>query len=239
MHGVLPGLRVPLAVLAAALCAATAPAAGEEGSRHRTDRPDQDAYVLAMGQHTMSTNLDFDAFARMREKRTGDFLWFRRAGKTYVVEDPATLRLAQELFAPLRALEPEQEALSRRQEELSEKEQELDREQDEIESRMDRLTDDGETEYDGDTEFMVSEETTPPTEEERAELERELDELRGQQEALRPLQREIQAKNRELDAVERSLDAREEKLEREAEGRLWKLIDASIESGVAKPTPRP
>ena len=143
--------------------------------------------MLAMGQHTMSTNLDFDAFGRLREKRTGDFLWFRRAGKTYLVEDPATLRQAQEFFAPLRALEPEQEALGRRQEELSEKEQELDREQDELEGRMDRLTDeDGDTEDDGDTEFVVSQETTPPTEEQRAEIERELDELRGQQETPAP-----------------------------------------------------
>jgi len=243
MRGVLAGLRIPLAVLAAALCAAMVPAssaAGEERSRHRTDRSDRDSYVLAMGQHTMSTNLDFDAFGRMREKRTGDFLWFRRAGKSYLVEDPATLRQARELFAPIRALEPEQEALGRRQDELSQKEEELDREQDELEGRMDRLTDeDGETEDDGDTEFVVSQETTPPTEEQRAEIERELDELRGQQEALRPRQRELEAKNRELDAVERSLDAREEKLEREAEGKLWKLIDSAIQSGIAKPAANP
>jgi hypothetical protein len=241
MPGALPGLRVSLAVLAAALCAASASTArGDEGSRHRTDRPDQDSYVLAMGQHTICTNVDFDAFGRMREKRTGDFLWFRRAGKSYLVEDPATLRQAQELFAPIRALEPEQEALGRRQDELSQKEEELDREQDELEGRMDRLTDeDGETEDDGDSEFVVSQETTPPTEEQRAEIERELDELRGQQEALRPRQRELEAKNRELDAVERSLDAREEKLEREAEGKLWKLIDSAIQSGIAKPAANP
>jgi hypothetical protein len=211
--------------------------------RHRNDRPDQDSYVLAMGSHTMSTNLDFDAFARMREKRTGDFLWFRRSGKTYLVEDPATLREAQGFFASLRELEPEQEALGRRQEELSDLEQQLDREQDEIENRMERLTgeDEVEAESDGDddAEFMVTEQTAPPTEEERAAIDHELDELRGRQDALRPRQRELEAKDRELDAVERSLDARESKLEREAEAKLWKLIDASIASGVAKPSARP
>ena len=187
----------------------------------------------------MSTNLDFDAFARMREKRSGDFLWFRRSGKTYLIEDPATLRQAHELFAPLRALEPEQEDLSRRQEELGRKEEELDRQQDELESQMERLTEEaGDTEGDWDEEFTVSEQTAPPSEEELAAIQKELDELRGQKDALRPRQRELEAKNRELETVERRLDAREEKLEAEAEAKLWDMMDAAVRSGAAKPSPR-
>ena len=136
--------------------------------------------MLAIGKSCMSTNLDFDAFARMREKRAGDFLWFRRAGKTYLIEDAATLRQAHELFAPLRALEPEQEDLRRRQEELSEKEEELDRQQDRLETQMERLTEEiGDTEGDWDDEFAVSEQTEPPSEEELAAIQKELDELHG------------------------------------------------------------
>ena len=198
----------------------------------------RDAYVLALGKDTFSTNLNMDSFARMRESRSGDFLWFRRNGASYLIEDPATLREAQELFAPLRALEPEQKDLSRRQEALSEKEEALDREQDALDSQIDRLTEEtGESGGDWDDEFAVSDEMepAPPTDEDRAEIDRQLEELRSQQDALRPRQHEIEARNRELDTEERALDAREEKLERAAESKLWDLMDAAIRSGVAKP----
>lgn len=242
MRHVLGDLRIPRRILAAALftgvAACAAAATGGSGSHRWTDSRDGDSYVLSLGHDSISTNLSLDEYERLREKRSGDFLWFRRDGKTFLIEDAETLKRARALFAPLRALDPEREELNRRQETLSDSEQELDREQGEIDRQIDRLTDGddgGETEGDGDEEFMVSEETASPTDEERAEIDRQLDELRSQQDALRPREREIQAKDRELDAVERSLDAREEKLEKEAEGSLWQLIDTAIKSGAAKP----
>jgi hypothetical protein len=231
----MPRISLPAAALLGWLAVSPLPAAPGD-SRRATG----DAYVLASGESFMSSNLNIDTCVRMREASAGDFLWFRRSGKGYRVDDPATLRQAVELFAPLRALEPEQEELSRRQEELGEKEEELDRQQDALESQMERLSEEaGETEGERDEEFAVAEQAEPPSEEELAAIERELDELRDRQEALRPMQREIQVKDRELEAQERALDAREEKLEAEAEARLWELMDAAIRSGVAKPAPRP
>jgi hypothetical protein len=229
---IFPSLFSGLVVCAGLLApAALSGLPGGEGSR-------RDAYVLSLGKDTFSTNLNIDSFSRLRESRSGDFLWFRRNGATYLIEDPATLREAQELFAPLRELEPEQKDLSRRQEALSEKEEALDREQDALDSQIDRLTEEtGDSGGDWDDEFSSDEmQATPPTEEDRAEIDRQLEELRNQQDALRPRQHEIDAKNRELDTEERALDAREEKLERAAEAKLWALMDAAIRSGVAKPT---
>jgi hypothetical protein len=233
-----------IAQVAALLAVLAAPAAlaAPWGPRHTGAGSNQDAYVLTLGKDSLSTNLDFDSYARMRQRHSGDFLWFRRGGVGYLIEDPAMLREAQELFAPLRALEPEQKDLSRRQEALSEKEEALDREQDALDSEIDRLTEEtGEGGGDWDDEFSVSDEmqAAPPTDEERAEIDRELGELRNQQDALRPRQHELEAKNRELDSEERALDAREEKLERAAESRLWELMDAAIRSGVAKPAEAP
>ncbi|HEY2797538.1 MAG TPA: hypothetical protein VGK26_06580 [Thermoanaerobaculia bacterium] len=235
------GLAAPSFLLGLVLCAGlVAPAAlsgltGGDGSR-------RDAYVLVLGKNMYSTNLNFDSFDRMRDRHSGDFLWFRRNGAGYLVEDPATLREAQELFAPLRALEPEQKDLSRRQEELSEKEEALDRQQDALDSEIDRLTEEtGESRGDWDDEFSVSEEaeTAPPTDEEQAEIDREVENLRNRKDALRPRQDEVEAKSRELDAEERALDAREDRLERAAETRLWKLLDDAVRSGAAKPAETP
>ena len=228
------------AVLAAGFIAATPSAAALP--RNPTDESTADAYALSMGEHeqSMSTTLALDEYIRLREKRAGDFLWFRRAGKSYVIEDPATLAQARELFAPLRALEPEQEALRQRQEALDDDERELDRQQEDLERRMDRIADlDGETEGDMEEEFSVTEESAPPTDEERDQLEHELDMLRSQKDALRPRMQEIESRNRELETVERTLDAREEKLEHEAEKRLWVLIDQAVKAGTANALPRP
>ena len=227
---IFPNLLTGLALFAGLASPSALRGLPGEGSR-------RDAYVLVLGKDTFSTNLNFDSFAHMRESRSGDFLWFRRNGASYLIEDPAILREAQELFAPLRELEPEQKDLSRRQEALSEKEEALDREQDALDSQIDRLTEEtGDSGGDWDDEFSSDEvQPTPLTDEDRAEIDRQLEELRNQQEALRPRQHEIESKNRELDSEERALDAREDKLERAAESRLWSLMDAAIRSGVAKP----
>lgn len=244
MRHVSEGLRI--GTWTAALCGALAASAaapafaasGGQGSRHtNVHGSTADAYVLSMGHEAMSTNLSLDETESLREKLSGDFLWFRRAGKAYVIEDAATLKEAYGYFAALRDLDPEREDLSRREEALTEKERELDRAQGEIDRQVDRLTDGeagGDTEGDEDSEFMVSDDAAPPTVEERAEIDRELEDLHGQQEALRPRQRELEAKDRELDTAERALDAREEKLERAAEEKLWSLLDAAVKNGTAK-----
>ena len=114
--------------------------ARESGSKHWSSRSDADAYILRLGDNTTSTNVSSEDYAGLRAKRSGDFLWFRRAGKTYVIEDQATLEEARALFAPMRALEPEQEDLRRKEEALSEKERELDRQDEDLDRQMDQMT---------------------------------------------------------------------------------------------------
>jgi hypothetical protein len=197
------------------LCAglAAAPAAVAHGP--------EDAYILSFGNSMTVSSVSTDEYESLRGKRTADFLWFRRAGKAYLVEDPAVLKEARALFAPLRRLDPERDELRRRQEALDDKEQELDREEEELDRRLD--ADGGEDDEDDDV-------TAPSalSAADRQELEREMSEIRGRQ-------REVEAADRELERVERDLDAREDDLEREAESKLWGLIDGAIQSGVAKP----
>ena len=60
-------------------------------------------------------------------------------------------------------------------------------------------------------------------------------ELEQQMSEIRARQREVQAADRDLERVERDLDAREDAIERDAEAKLWALIDEAIQKGVAKP----
>ena len=98
-----------------------------------------DAYILAVGDQWTSGDMDLDDLVRMRGRQAGDFLWFRRGGKTYRVVDAATLGRADELFAPVRALEPEFEELRRNERRLDAREDELDREEELIEGDLEDL----------------------------------------------------------------------------------------------------
>ena len=178
--------------------------------------PRGDAYVLAVGDRWMSGDMDLDALVLMRERVSGDFLWFRRQGSAWRVDDPATLRKAEQCFEPLRALEPELERFRTSERAFDAKEDALDREQDEIEQDLE--------DWDADDEAGL-----PVAAASREALERR----RGEVETRK---REIRKEQRALESVERDLDAREEKLEAEAERQLWRLIDESIAGGAAKKT---
>jgi hypothetical protein len=181
----------------------------------------EDAYILSFGNSMTVSSVSIDEYETLRGKRSADFLWFRRGGKAYLVEDPALLKEARALFAPLRALDPEREDLRRRQEALDDREQELDQREDEVDRRLD--VDSADDDEDGDA---VSPSTISDAD--QHELEQEMSEIRARQ-------REVQASDRDLERVERDLDAREDEIEREAEAKLWALIDEAIEKGVAKP----
>jgi hypothetical protein len=211
----LGGFRLALSV-SAVLVAGVAPAATGPGSPHSSHRSREDSYVLAVGASTTISNASVDEMVRLQGDGASNVLWFRRAGKAYLVEDPATLNGARELFAPLRALEPEQEELRRREQALDDQEEKLDRREEDIDRQMDAASEDGNLTF------------TPLAVAEQERLERDLREIRSRQ-------REIQAAARELERVERDLDAREDAIEREAESKLWTLIDAAIKKGVAKP----
>jgi bla regulator protein BlaR1 len=176
-------------------------------------RSGPDAYILSQGENSFSTNCSLEALGAVRERLSGDFLWIRRAGKVYLIRDDRTLDEAHSLFAPLRQLDPEHEALARRQSRLSAEQDALDHEQEEIEQELDRLSD----------------------EEENSERASDRLSIERRQRDLEQRVRALQARERELDAVERSIDQREDALEKKIEARLWRLIDESIARGVARP----
>lgn len=52
---------------------------------------------------------------RVRSKVQGDFLWFERNGKSYVITDPATIAAAKQLYAPMEELGLRQSELGKQQ----------------------------------------------------------------------------------------------------------------------------
>jgi bla regulator protein blaR1 len=206
-------LAIPLSVLLFAGLAA--PAAANEGSDRTVIYPqrNQDAYVLSMGENSICTNASLTEMQALRRRFPGDFLWVRRARKTYLLRDQATIAEARALFAPLRALDPAREAVRRLREPLESREAVVEREERALDREADRFSDDEE-------------------EEDQPSDRKDLD---ARQEALRDRQRALEREEKHVDALEEELDRKEEALEKQAEKELWRLIDASITRGLARP----
>ncbi len=234
------GMAAAAALLVALVAGPRVASAGGPGDRHAEPSSDADAYILSVGGQMTSTNLSIEDYGRIREKRSGDFLWFRRGGKGFVIEDGATLAAAAALFGPLRALEPEQEDLRVKERALEEKERALDRSEEDIDREMERLSEGNDLEVDGaGGDEMESEADAREPEADAEDVRVRMDELRDRQGELRDRQREVESGSRELEAIERDLDSREDALERQAESGLWKLMDDAAGKGVAKPSARP
>lgn len=171
----------------------------------------RDAHVIVFNESSYATNVDLDQLLRIRKGRSGDFLWFLRGGRAYIVTDPAVLAAGRQILAPVRALSREQEELSARLRPFEEREDELDREEERLEDRSERLEgrDDGAA---------------------KAQRER-LEALRGE---LDEKQAAVKADMRELEAEERRLDDREREVEAVADDQLARLIEDALRKGLAR-----
>ncbi len=78
----------------------------------------------------------------LQEKLSGDFIWFRRDGKSYVIRDPATIKRAKDFFAAVQELDKKQEELGKQQEALGEKQEALGKEQEEVHVQIPDMTED-------------------------------------------------------------------------------------------------
>lgn len=146
-----PGARIvfPLLGLAAAGLATYAWAQGSNeepgitahGTLHLDDKRHGDSYALVRGagdqMHMWGSIDDIDAIKSSRRNISGDYLWFRRGGKAYVVTDPALVARAVE--AAHETDEPE-----RKMEALEAQMEPHDRKMEMLEARMDALSDDSE-----------------------------------------------------------------------------------------------
>src|SRR5258705_11330943 len=74
----------------------------------------RDAYILSVGPGPgvmlLTTGIDIEDAVSRRQHYGHDFLWVRRNGHDYLIRDANFLARADALFAPQRALEPEQQA---------------------------------------------------------------------------------------------------------------------------------
>jgi beta-lactamase regulating signal transducer with metallopeptidase domain len=90
---------------------------------------DEQRFVIVSGKTdslTMSgTTEDARHVEKLRKQIPGDFIWFQRDEKSYIIRDQATIDQARKLWAPQEELGKKQEALGKQQEALGKQQEAL------------------------------------------------------------------------------------------------------------------
>jgi beta-lactamase regulating signal transducer with metallopeptidase domain len=115
--------------------AARAPKKASTHSFYSYSDDDAASFVIASGKEdsfTISGMRDNGEIEALRKKISGDFIWFRHDGKSYVIRDQATIDRAKAFWAP-------QSELGKKQEELGKQQEALGKQQEALSERMERV----------------------------------------------------------------------------------------------------
>ena len=90
---------------------------------------DEDRFIIVSGKSdslTMSgSTQDIHHVQRLKKQIPGDFIWFQRDEKSYIIRDQATIDRAKAFWAPQEELGKKQEALGKQQEALGKQQEAL------------------------------------------------------------------------------------------------------------------
>lgn len=213
-----------------------------------SDHGDSYAIVRGDGSHQMSFNGDIHSsdIDKARQMAGGkDFLWFNHEGKSYIVDDPATLAQIEAMYKPM-------EDLGRQQEELGKKQEALGKQQEALGHQQEQATvptPDMSKEIAAIEESMAKLKASQGknmTQDEFGELQEKLGALQGR---LGEIQGEIGAKQGEFGSRmgelgekmgalgERmgELGERQGKIAQDADQKVKSIIDQSLHNGKARP----
>lgn len=109
---------------------------GHGGFAYAYGFDDEQRFVIVSGKSdsfTMSgSSEDARHVRRLKKQIPGDFIWFQRDEKSYIIRDQATIDRARKLWSP-------QEELGKKQEELGKQQEALGKEQEELGAKMEQV----------------------------------------------------------------------------------------------------
>ena len=197
-----------------------------------------------VGRHDFSFSSSGDGNDEVRWLRhriPGDFIYFERDGKYYVIRDEATIKHALDLFAPMQALEEKQEELGKQQEALGEQQEALGQKMEEVKVSVPDMTADLDR-----LREKIRQLGTGGTQEELGELQSEIGELQSrigelqsqagrQQSEVGRQQGELGRKQGELGRKQGEIGRQQGELSKKATREMKSLLDDAIAHGLAKP----
>jgi beta-lactamase regulating signal transducer with metallopeptidase domain len=228
---------------------------GDNGGEEFTIVAGNFAASVSSNNFTISSDGNSDVANSLRRSFPGDFIWFIRDGKAYIIRDAATIKQAMDFFAPtqelgrkqeelgkqLEALGAQQEALGAKQEALGEQMEkvrvkipDLTAELEKLQADLKKLGADGTQDDLGRIQEKIGEiqsrigELQSKAGEEQAKL----GEKQG---ALGEEQGKLGEQQGKLGEMQGRLGEQQEAASRKASREMKKLLDQAIASGLAKP----
>jgi len=206
---------------------------------------DDQRFVIVSGKTdsmTMSgTSEDARHVEKLRKSIQGDFIWFERDEKPYIIRDQATIDRARKFWEPeeelgkkQEALGAQQEALGRQQEELGAKMEQVQvnvpdmtAELDKLKAKLQKLGSHATMEQVGDLQSEIG------------ELQGKIDEIQSQageqQSKLGEQQGALGEKQGKLGEEQGKLGEQQAELARKATLQMKQLLDEAIKKGIAQP----
>ena len=221
-----------------------------EGSSHRGFSyhygfDDEDRFVIVSGKTnslTMSgSSEDARHVEKLRKNIQGDFIWFQRDEKSYVIRDQATIDRAKKLWEPQEELGKKQEELGKQQEALGKQQQELGAKMEQIRVNVPDMTAELEK-----LKAELKQLSSGATVEQVGHIQSEIGELQSkignlqshagdQQGKIGEEMGALGAKQGKLGQQQGELGRQQGELAREATRQMKQLLDEAIAKGIAQP----
>ena len=208
-----------------------------------------DSYAIIRGEKgdnmSFSGDIHTSEIDKARSQAHGDFLWFRRDGKDYFVDDPSILAQIEAMYKPMEELGKQQEVLGKQQEELGKQQEALGRQQEKASVPTPDMSKEI-AEIDEAMAKLKANQGKAMNEEQFAELQSKLGDLQGK---LGEIQGKIGSKQGEfgeqmgklgaqmgeLGAQQGRLGAEQGRIAQEADRKVKSIIDESLKNGKAHP----
>jgi beta-lactamase regulating signal transducer with metallopeptidase domain/phage shock protein A len=178
----------------------------------------------------------------LKSKIPGDFIWFERDEKPYIIRDQATVDRAKKFWEPEEELGKKQEALGKQQEELGRQQEELGKKMEQVRVKIPDMTADMQALMAKMKELSAN----GGTQEEIGDLQSQIGELQSrvgeiQSDAGRKQgdigreQGELGRKQGELGRQQGELGRQQGELSRQASRQMKDLLDEAVSKGLAQP----
>ena len=181
---------------------------------------------------------------RLKKQIPGDFIWFERDDKYYVIRDQVTVERAKKLWAPQQELGDKQEELGKQQEELGKQQEalgakmeqvrvkvpDMTAELDKLRAKLQKLGPSATVEQIGDLQSEIG------------ELQSKIGDIQSQagdeQSKVGEEMSALGEKQEKLGQQQEKLGEQQEKLSEQATRDMKALLDEAIQKGTAQPEPQ-
>ena len=212
---------------------------------------DGNAYALVSGEGDKNISFSGNWFEgsheeieKARKVAHGDFLWFERDGKSYVIDDPSIVAGLKALQAPIDALGKKQEELGKQQEALGKQQEDLGKLQEQASVPTPDMTKEL-AKLDEAISKLNALKGGKVTQDQLSEIESRLGDLQGKiggiegqigekQGELGEKQGKLGEQQGKLGEEQGRLGAEEGRLAREMDGKILSTIDEALKNGKAK-----